>query len=647
MHFLIDNFTKNFDKKLLENNNLKKLHKNVLKNKNYITHQLNKIQQNEQNQKKFEEIENYSDFLKKNFNINKYEQDILNRNNIDDDDEEEEEEEKNKKIGEFENIDNLIYKCNFNQDYEIINFLLKNQFWRNSLQDGNSFYRTFMFKLIENYINFNKIDKIKEIIYDINEEKFENIFNINNIKIDEINLIFNKIIFYMEEYNNLEKANSILLNSFNNKNNNFDHCLILYLKQILKSNLENLFKNDKNYLNLNLLDKLNIEPDNIIIFIIPYLFDINLNIIYIEQDSKNPKKGNINLSNDNLNDFPTINLLNLYNGYYPIYKNKNDNNIETLKEIENENEKIIPIVYEINNNEEYFCEICLKDKVDLIVLPQKKAIFCKECLIKDMQKKLNERSEDYVNNAQFNSLENYLRPIKINNKIYIDNFEYNKINNSNLIDDFIELINNNNNLNDDENENEENKNENENEENKNEEIEQKNEEENKKNEEFNFDNVEFNNNVNDFDNNINNDNNNNKEALKSKNKDKKKEENKKKLLKNNCCDCLKSNKNNKDLKMYEIKIKNNDFDVDHLLCENCIKKYRKELKKIKINDDDEEKKSNKNNNNNEINNENNNENNVNNEKCINCNICKKKHELKDSSYEKLIKSGDDCCCIIF
>ena len=99
--------------------------------------------------------------------------------------------------------------------------------------------------------------------------------------------------------------------------------------------------------------------------------------------------------------------------------------------------------------------------------------------------------------------------------------------------------------------------------------------------------------------------------------------------------------------MYEIKIKNNDFDVDHLLCENCIKKYRKELKKIKINDDEEEKKSNKNNNNNEINNENNNENNVNNEKCINCNICKKKHELKDSSYEKLIKSGDDCCCIIF
>ena len=386
-----------------------------------------------------------------------------------------------------------------------------------------------MFKLIENYINFNKIDKIKEIIYDINEEKFENIFNINNIKIDEINLIFNKIIFYMEEYNNLEKANSILLNSFNNKNNNFDHCLILYLKQILKSNLENLFKDDKNYLNLNLLDKLNIEPDNIIIFIIPYLFDINLNIIYIEQDSKNPKKGNINLSNDNLNDFPTINLLNLYNGYYPIYKNKNDNNIETLKEIENENEKIIPIVYEINNNEEYFCEICLKDKVDLIVLPQKKAIFCKECLIKDMQKKLNERSEDYVNNAQFNSLENYLRPIKINNKIYIDNFEYNKINNSNLIDDFIELINNNNNLNDDENENE---NENEN---KNEEIEQKNEEENKKNEneeenkkneEFNFDNIDSNN-LNDFD--FDNNNNNNKEenkdeALKSKNdkKDKKK-----------------------------------------------------------------------------------------------------------------------------
>ena len=313
-----------------------------------------------------------------------------------------------------------------------------------------------MFKLIENYINFNKIDKIKEIIYDINEEKFENIFNINNIKIDEINLIFNKIIFYMEEYNNLEKANSILLNSFNNKNNNFDHCLILYLKQILKSNLENLFKNDKKFLNLNLLDKLYIEPDSIIIFTIPYLLDINLNIIYIEQDSKNPKKGNINLANDNLNDFPTINLINLYNGYYPIYKNKNDNNIETLKGIENDdnNNKIIPIVYEINNNKEYFCEICLKDEVDLIVLPQKKAIFCKECLIKDMQKKLNERSEDYVNNAQFNSLENYLRPIKINNKIYINNFEY-KINNSNFIDDFIDLIkNNNSNVLDDENENE-------------------------------------------------------------------------------------------------------------------------------------------------------------------------------------------------
>ena len=233
-----------------------------------------------------------------------------------------------------------------------------------------------MFKLIENYINFNKTDKIKEIIYDINEEKFKEIFNNNNINLNDINLIFNKILFYIEEYNNLEKANSILINAFNNKsNNNFDYCLILYLKQILKFNLENLFKNDKKFLNLNLLDKLYIEPDNIIIFIIPYLFDVNLNIIYIEQDSKNPKKGNINLSNSDSNDFPKINLLNLYNGYYPIYKNKNDNNIETLKGIENENNNIIPIVNEIINNTEYFCEICLKDEVDLIVLPQKKIYF--------------------------------------------------------------------------------------------------------------------------------------------------------------------------------------------------------------------------------------------------------------------------------
>ena len=276
-------------------------------------------------------------------------------------------------------------------------------------------------------------------------------------------------------------------------------------------------------------------------------------------------------------------------------------------------------------------------------------------MIKDLKKKLEERSQDYVNNAQLNSLENYLRPIKINDKVYINNFEYNKINKSNLIDDFISFIKtNNNDIFNDENENE---NEIENEEIN---ISRKSQEEDKKDEDIKVINKEdINNNINNSINEINNNNNSNNEALKNKNKNKNKknEDNKKKLLKNNCCDCLKSVKKFKDLKFYAIKTKNNEIDVDHLLCEECIKKYKKEFKKIKINDDEDEKdnknknnnKNDDNNNNDNINNDNNNNNNndKNNEKCINCNICKKKHELKEISYNQLFKNGDDCCCIFF
>ena len=81
--------------------------------------------------------------------------------------------------------------------------------------DGNNFYRTFMFGLIESYILQSNISEIKRIIFDFNKV-IDIKFKRNNIIVikDQCFNIFNLIIDCLEN-NKIKKAYIIFCNSIN------------------------------------------------------------------------------------------------------------------------------------------------------------------------------------------------------------------------------------------------------------------------------------------------------------------------------------------------------------------------------------------------------------------------------------------------
>ncbi len=74
----------------------------------------------------------------------------------------------NSPIGRLEDTKNFIYKFEAHKNYHLmINAYKHFNYWRTSLSDGNSFYRVFMYSLIENYITNQNINELKKLICDI------------------------------------------------------------------------------------------------------------------------------------------------------------------------------------------------------------------------------------------------------------------------------------------------------------------------------------------------------------------------------------------------------------------------------------------------------------------------------------------------
>jgi hypothetical protein len=112
----------------------------------------------------------------------------------------------------------------------------KISYWRESLCDGNSFYRMFMFSLMERYIyaldfiemaklfkkiekDYNEISKYNENLKPENKIETEKIFR--NININNVLIIFNQILDAVIKDNKF-KAYKILINAFNLEDDSFD-----------------------------------------------------------------------------------------------------------------------------------------------------------------------------------------------------------------------------------------------------------------------------------------------------------------------------------------------------------------------------------------------------------------------------------------
>lgn len=303
--------------------------------------------------------------------------------------------------------------------------------YRKVLNDGNSFKRAFSYLLIENFILRNKIDKLDFIIYDIKrtlEKKFKDIKQICNVLID------------IKENSSFDH----LMYSYNNPNLNFDEAMISYIEETIKNAIGSN-PNKRKYQ----------EIDFHILQLLVNIFDINLEIFYIEggedpddsQDNSFLKmkrlfvynsnflriKKNIKASNYNEYDSSiTFRLLFFLNSFYIVYTKKCDMD-STLANNNHEKQ-----YYYISTLPKYICPTCKKN-TGLDIIPQYEAIFCHICLVKYLQEILKKRAIMYVK-SNFCCIEYYTRYIKITSDILITFNLYKYITQNYINSDFEKIV---------------------------------------------------------------------------------------------------------------------------------------------------------------------------------------------------------------
>lgn len=111
--------------------------------------------------------------------------------------------------------------------------------WRESVADGDSFYRMFMFGLIEYYILKKNLHEIKKTLFDVNRiyenslskssKKNSFLFSTRKIDYSKVVIIFNLIIEALKQ-NQIDTAYEILLNAYNLEDKSFDLVLIGYIR---------------------------------------------------------------------------------------------------------------------------------------------------------------------------------------------------------------------------------------------------------------------------------------------------------------------------------------------------------------------------------------------------------------------------------
>ena len=238
-------------------------------------------------------------------------------------------------IGEVESLENFLYKYHLENNEEISTKSYKYfPYWRCIESDGNSFYRGIMFAIFENFIIKNLREQLNQIISEITCNKFVEIYTENNINYETPFYIFG-VILYLLEKNKIEEAYNLFIKSYSLKDNSFDKILIMYLRYISFDYVEEILELSKdeeilkkcdtkihpeNYnINKELIKTMNIEPNFFIICLMPYLFDINLLIYYLDRDLTKPKEGLVKLIDEDYPDLPFISLGYFFSSFHRIY----------------------------------------------------------------------------------------------------------------------------------------------------------------------------------------------------------------------------------------------------------------------------------------------------------------------------------------
>ena len=347
---------------------------------------------------------------------------ILNNNEFEDD--------FNYLIGNFQNYEFFIYKYSLYPCYKLI--LETNKYFshfRNCLNDGNSYYRIFMFSLLESYITNKNINEFEILISEILSPKFCDLYR--NEEIDDILIkdIFSIIHNYLKN-DKIKNAYDLLIKVYKLKNQMFDKAMIIYLKtlvfnfisiilEILKKEPKEKYTILKGLLcNPDTIKEYGIDPSFVIICLMQYLFNINMKLFYIDGLIYKFKNGLIDFEFENDDDYPIINIGYFFSGYTILYNDKNINNI-IKEEIEKSNFKLMKLTYILDDKEK--CKMC-DNETNHILFIKKKFICCENCLNQYIKEIINKR-KNYFEEDSFNGLEYYSRRIHLEDNLYLDDDE--------------------------------------------------------------------------------------------------------------------------------------------------------------------------------------------------------------------------------
>ena len=368
-------------------------------------------------------------------------------------------------VKSFVNTFQLKLKKNILKNIDYIRYTLNEN-------NGDTFYRCFVFNLFEKKI----VNKDKEYLYMIIFDLFKiydlapDIFNTD----DGANNINNVLGFFdiLRDYielNSWDKVYEFYTGFFQQIN----HVLIKYVKYnifLLMSKLYSLNEENDAYDNeiyLNQYQKIIIdynEPTKIIFQLITIIFGINLEILYIENKEENNiieqnysfEYSKLAKNDINNNKIDKIILMHYNNCYHICYKKKdllaNKEIFDSLKESINE---ISLIQY--TKKGKIKCDICNSSKefIEIINENNNKGI-CSQCLSNEIDQYLSRRiihikediKKNYINYSYYlRPIELYLKePLSIkngieNNSIIIKNIDYYLIYETTFSEKISELLN--------------------------------------------------------------------------------------------------------------------------------------------------------------------------------------------------------------
>ena len=368
-------------------------------------------------------------------------------------------------VKSFVNTFQLKLKKNILKNIDYIRYTLNEN-------NGDTFYRCFVFNLFEKKI----VNKDKEYLYMIIFDLFKiydlapDIFNTD----DGANNINNVLGFFdiLRDYielNSWDKVYEFYTGFFQQIN----HVLIKYAKYnifLLMSKLYSLNEENDAYDNeiyLNQYQKIIIdynEPTKIIFQLITIIFGINLEILYIENKEENDiieqnysfEYSKLAKNDINNNKIDKIILMHYNNCYHICYKKKdllaNKEIFDSLKESINE---ISLIQY--TKKGKIKCDICNSSKefIEIINENNNKGI-CSQCLSNEIDQYLSRRiihikediKKNYINYSYYlRPIELYLKePLSIkngieNNSIIIKNIDYYLIYETTFSEKISELLN--------------------------------------------------------------------------------------------------------------------------------------------------------------------------------------------------------------